>query len=987
MLPDILTPHQNRSTVSGIPNILGLAYALSHSPLQPTLPLIIICDHIKEARILQELLTQMTTAQVNILSAESSSVWSALHLAPNHILIAQKEIAHESVLPSFQHAQQSIRKLRVGDAIDLVAIKTWLSDTGYERNTSANLPWTFAARGEILDVYAHEPVRIETENDRIDRMYTFDLATGEKQKNISVIDLLPKTFSGTRTLLDVISERVTVLTWNTALETDHPYIQVDSLASAADTAIALARVADFSHRMHELPAYAEQFSKLILCSSHPERLASTLNLKEPKIIAIDTETEGCADTQHSVLMLTDHTIGGKIQSNGTPKRKKKKIPVIMSLKPGDYVVHMFHGIAQFTGMTHMTVNDCEHEYFVLEYAKGDKIYVPVQLADIVDVYVGDPNPKIGRLSDASWNEVVRKVREQALEMARDLLHTYARRSIAQAPLLTTIPEEEQLNTLCGFELTTDQKTALADVFGDAEQAKPMDRLLCGDVGFGKTEIAIRLAFRAAFHHQQVAILTPTTVLAQQHFDTFTDRLNTFGIRVAALSRFQSPKEQKETLKGIENGTVDIVVGTHRLLSKDVRWKSLGVIVIDEEQRFGVKAKEGLHKYRSHSHVLTMTATPIPRTLNLSLSGIRDISTILTAPLERKTVDLHIQRFDTDVVREAVNRELERKGQVYYISNRVQGIERKKQELEILFPHARIGIAHGQLDDVELARIMHAFDVGEVDILLATTIVENGLDIPRANTIVVEHATHFGLAELYQLKGRVGRSTIQGYAYMLYNEQELDGDARKRLDALQDSGMLGAGFELALRDMEIRGVGNILGKDQHGHAVKIGLNLYGRLLNQAVAELEGNPEPPERDIPIELPLSARIPETLYPEITERIMLYQELANYADPDDLRLRKASYNHLPAEFAGLFDLLEIKLLASHSPLLSIDTLYPSAHNQLDSARITLTSERPLPPLSDEWEIVYTKSTGATKARATIKTLGDNWVEKIKTAILTLGL
>ncbi|MCW1930436.1 MAG: helicase-related protein [Candidatus Kerfeldbacteria bacterium] len=981
MAMDILDTTERYAKRGGVPNLLALAYAISISKTKGQFPLNIICDHIKDVEKLYELLKGFGCNHIFPFTSSSQDIFRVGNLSAGEIILTHSAFAQEATLPTISEAGKKTRTLRVGDKLILTELASWCVRNDYERNTQADTEWSFASRGSVFDVYIEIPVRIVCEDDVVQDMYAFDLATGTRLETVSTLTLFPKILTGTCTLLDLLPRDTRVLTWNTHIETLLQHIDVTPLFTSEGAK--LERLASYQHRVPELLKIAHQFTTHIVVSQHPDRLVGTLGSLKPIVINVETANEGVIDREQNTIILTDHSIGSA--SSEQRKTKKKKVAVLMTLKPGDHAVHIFHGIGKFIGMTQMPVNDIMHEYFVMEYAQGDKVYVPVELADYLDTYVGDPHPKISRLSDASWHEVVARVKAQALDMARDLLHTYARRSIAQAPVLSPVDEEERLNALCEFELTQDQTTALADVFSDCEKQLPMDRLLCGDVGFGKTEIALRLAFRAAFHHQQVAILAPTTVLAQQHFDTFTERLNTFGIRVAALSRFQSPKEQKVTLEGIRNGTVDIVIGTHRLLSKDVHWHSLGVIVIDEEQRFGVKAKEGLQHHRAHAHVLTMTATPIPRTLNLSLSGIRDISTILTAPRERKTIDLRIERFDTALVKNAIQRELDRSGQLYYIYNRVQGIELKKQTLQELFPDMRIGIAHGQMDEKNLAQVMHDFDTGEIDLLLATTIVENGLDIPRANTIIVEHATHFGLAELYQLKGRVGRSTIQGYALLLYSEHQLDEDAMKRMTALQESHMLGAGFELALRDMEIRGVGNILGKDQHGHAVKIGLNLYGRLLNQAVAELEGNPEPVQRDIPIDLPFSARIPETLYPSQEERIVLYQELANIADVDDLRSRAARYNHLPEEFARLFDLLEIKLLASRSSLLSINTLYPSSHNQLKTARITLTAQAPLTHLREPWELVYTKNAGEYKVRATIDELGTDWVEKIKNAIRSI--
>lgn len=978
---DILALHGHTTERGGVPNLLAFIFGVAQSTERQHVPLIIICDQVKSVHTIASLLSSFIERPIYTYTPHTYATHYAYTLRPGDVIVGHSALAEERALPSPQEYIRQIKHIRTHDTLRISEFSAWCTTAGYTRNTTADTAGTYAHRGEIFDIYLDEPIRIIFDGDIVSDIYSIDYATGHRITTRTLVDIPPYALQGSCTLYEVVPEHTRVVGWNTHIPPiSLPHIRVHTLPDATYTRFQ--RLPSYEHRLHELANLATKYTHHSIISEHPERCIGLLNVEKPRSISYAIESDGCVDTITNTALYTDHTLGIQHQQ---AKVRKKKVPVILTLKPGDYAVHLFHGIGKFIGMTHMEVNAIMHEYFIIEYAKGDKIYVPVQLADYLDTYIGDSHPTLSRLSDASWHEVVARVKAQALDMARDLLHAYARRSIAQAPILLPIDEEHQLNALCEFELTTDQQRALEEVFHDVQSTTPMDRLLCGDVGFGKTEIALRLAFRAAFHHQQVALLAPTTILAQQHADNFIQRLSTFGIQVAALSRFQSPKEQKEILRGIEHGTIDIVIGTHRLLSKDVRWKQLGVIIVDEEQRFGVKAKEGLQRYRSHAHVLTMTATPIPRTLNLSLSGIRDISTILTAPRERKAIELHIEQYNLPIIQEAISRELKRSGQIYYIYNRVQGIEIKKQDIQNLFPDARIGIAHGQLEEKELAHIMHAFDAGEIDILLATTIVENGLDIPRANTIIVEQASQFGLSELYQLKGRVGRSTIQGYALMLYSESQLDVDAAKRLTALAESHTLGAGFELALRDMEIRGVGNILGKQQHGHAVKIGLNLYGRLLNQAVAELDGNPEPPERDIPIDLPLSARIPEALYPSMEERITLYQELANIADIDDLRARRLRYTHLPEEFAGLFDLLEIKLIAARSPLLSIETTYPSSHNQLTSPRITITSQRPLPQLSSAWELVYTKTVGQFRVRAHVAELGASWIEELKHTLRSL--
>jgi transcription-repair coupling factor (superfamily II helicase) len=639
-----------------------------------------------------------------------------------------------------------------------------------------------------------------------------------------------------------------------------------------------------------------------------------------------------------------------------------------------------------------SINDLDREYFVLEYAGRDKIYVPVELADRIDKYIGGEHPELQKLSGASWTTALVAVQEDVAKVAQELLDVYARRTTATAHHMLPQKEEQHLDDACPYDLTVDQQDALQNIFDDMMKDQPMDRLLCGDVGFGKTEVALRASFRAVLNGYQVAVLAPTTILTQQHFDTFTERFKDLGVSVGALSRFQSPAQQKETIARIAAGTVDAVVGTHRIFSSDVQFKKLGLIVIDEEQRFGVKAKETLTSLRSSAHVLTMTATPIPRTLHLSLSGVRAISTILTPPEARKAVELTIAPLNTEIIQEAVARERARGGQVYYVYNRVQSIERRKLELQALLgENVRISVAHGQMPPKALSDVMHAFDTGQIDVLLSSSIVENGLDVATANTMIVENAAMFGLAELYQLKGRVGRAREQGYAYFLYKEQQLAGDVKERFLALQAASGLGDGFELAMRDMEIRGVGNMLGKAQHGHASKIGLHLYVRLLNTAVQQLQGKNTEPLREVNIDLPLEGRIPEDLIPDTAERIQLYQQLANCTDLTELSDAKKdlmnyellwSDDALVPEITGLMQLLEMKILASRSTLTNITTDYPTTSNRLASERITITTSEPLPDLPPEWERIYERSHMAFKARASLDQLGDQWLAKLKQVI-----
>ncbi|MBI2636892.1 MAG: DEAD/DEAH box helicase, partial [Parcubacteria group bacterium] len=507
------------------------------------------------------------------------------------------------------------------------------------------------------------------------------------------------------------------------------------------------------------------------------------------------------------------------------------------------------------------------------------------------------------------------------------MNTQARRQLARAPSIPNATRvQKELAKSFPYKETEDQKQVIQTIYQDLSQETPMDRLICGDVGFGKTEVAIRAAAKAALSGFQVAVLSPTTILTQQHLDTFTERLKGFPITTAPLSRFQSAREQTKTLDGLEKGTIDIVIGTHRLLSSDVRFSNLGLVIIDEEQRFGVSHKEQLKKLRAQAHVLTLTATPIPRTLHLGLSGIRAVSVITTPPHGRKPIETIIEPHNQKHVQSAIEAELKRAGQVYYLYNNVETMQVKLQELQALMPKVRFGMLHGQLPEEAIANVMHRFDQREIDVLVCSTIIENGLDLPNVNTLIVDNAVQFGLSQLHQIRGRIGRGNRQAYAYLFFKRQKLTGEAEKRLQALEEARALGSGFDLAQRDMEIRGVGNVLGKAQHGHVKSIGLGLYVRLLSSAVEEIKsGKPKDVLADISVDLPLEARIPQFFEPNREKRIELYHEWALIDSLEELanvRDELQKQGALPQAIQDLFYILKLKLLGRAAGVRAIDTV-----------------------------------------------------------------
>jgi transcription-repair coupling factor (superfamily II helicase) len=641
-------------------------------------------------------------------------------------------------------------------------------------------------------------------------------------------------------------------------------------------------------------------------------------------------------------LLTDSEIFG--WSRPQPRRRYRPTAEApessyADLQPGDWVVHVDHGIGKYVGLVERSQGDVQQEYLCVEYAEQDQLFVPIHHADRLTRYIGADGhiPSVSRLGGGRWETTKQKVREGVQEVAGDLLELYAQRQVAEGYAFSTdTPWQRELEASFPYIETEDQLQALAEIKADMEAQQPMDRLLCGDVGYGKTEVTLRAAFKAVMDGKQVAVLVPTTVLAQQHYDTFSERLSTFPVEVEMLSRFRTGKQQTRIINDLRQGKVDIVIGTHRLLSQDVSFKDLGLVVIDEEQRFGVAHKEHLKKLRTSVDVLTLTATPIPRTLYMALTGVRDISTISSPPEERLPIVTHIGPYDSKLVRQAVVRELERGGQVFFVHNRVQTINAMRSHLERLVPEAGISIAHGQMDEKELADVMHNFNRGEVDVLLCTSIIESGLDIPNANTLIVDRADTFGLAQLYQLRGRVGRGAQRAYAYLFRHRVKAPTpEGQERLEVLAENTQLGSGYAIAMRDLEMRGAGELLGTRQSGYIASVGFHLYTRLLAQAVKQFRlatGVIGPEETSVldasltiptSVNLPLSIGIPTSYIQDQSLRLKLYRRLADIRDEAALASIEMEFEDrfgpLPEEVRNLIYQIKVKLLAGTAGMASV--------------------------------------------------------------------
>ena len=624
----------------------------------------------------------------------------------------------------------------------------------------------------------------------------------------------------------------------------------------------------------------------------------------------------------NLMLATDVDIFGHRAHQKPPKRVFKeglKITSYLELREGDYVVHIHHGIGRYGGISRLKGTDgAERDYLLLEYDAGDKVYVPTDQVDRVQKYIGSQEspPVVTRLNSGDWQRATKKAKKQVQEMAADLVKLYAARKAATGHALPPdTPWQTEMEDAFPYEETPDQMAAIEDVKKDLEDEKPMDRLICGDVGYGKTEVAIRAAFKAVNSGRQVAILCPTTILAQQHLGTFRERLAAYPVKIEMLSRFVSKAEATQTLKGLAEGTVDIVIGTHKILSKDVKFHKLGLLVVDEEQRFGVVHKERIKQMKKNVDVLTLTATPIPRTLHMTLSGIRDMSLIDDPPEGRMPIKTYVKEYDDELVREVILRELDRGGQIYFLHNRIESISHVAEKIRRLAPTARVEIAHGQMHEDDLEDVMLRFAHKEFDVLVCTTIVESGLDIPNVNTIVVDNADRLGLAQLYQLRGRVGRSRRQGYAYLLYRkDKQLSDVAEKRLSALREFQDLGSGYKVALRDLEIRGAGNLLGAAQSGTVATVGFDLYTQLLSQAINEMKGEPSEGDFELPnVAMPLDALIPSVYVPSEAERILMYKKLTAVRKPDDVQRIQDEfedrYGDPPRTVWNLLALLRLRL------------------------------------------------------------------------------
>ncbi|MDP3685394.1 MAG: transcription-repair coupling factor [bacterium] len=857
-------------------------------------------------------------------------------LEPRLILATPRELQQPSPSPATDLGGITLQK---SQKLAPAALAARLLDVGYSEERTSAEPGTFARRGGVVDIFpfsAAAPFRVEYLGDAIDRIASlerpaknggngenehgnmvFTTETAPRRWTVYPVALPKKLAANFQGLLD----RAYVIAEDGVLPSSR---RVDLLLTPLmEPRSPLADTPAFDGNLERFQAALQEVTRaekkrVFLLTARPQALAQTVKPSPlMTIIPADTaaEVRGFMDRQEGIQIFTDADMGETAEE--TQLTWDSGMTYARRLRVGEYVVHRDHGIARFRGIERKTFVDSAREYLILEYAQRDRLYVPVELASKVTAYIGAANPIVHRLGGTEWETTTRAVRAEASDLARELLALYASR---ETEVGTAYPPDaladKELEATFPYEETADQAAAIREVKRDMERAQPMDRLVCGDVGFGKTEVAIRAAFKAVNFGRQVVVLTPTTLLAQQHFDTFQERLKERGVRIALLSRLQSPAEEKEVLRALADGKIQIMIGTHRLLSDDVVVNNLGLLIIDEEQKFGVAQKERLKKVRASVDVLSLSATPIPRTLHMALSSLRSLSVIATPPQGRRPIITKVARESDALVKKALDDELARNGQAYVLWNRVETIEAAAERIRTVVPGARVVVAHGQMPEMELMRVMEEFDTRRSDILVCSTIIENGIDLPNVNTLIVFDAPSFGLSDLYQLRGRVGRGNQQAFAYFLYTQGRLAFEARKRLAALLEAVELGSGWTLALRDLEIRGAGNLLGREQHGTIRAVGVHLFGELLGEEVEKLRsGSPSLATEDVHIDLPVKAFLSESYIPNTDARLAAYTRISSARTPPDLEAARVdvetTYGTPPTEAEAFFKLVRVKFLA----------------------------------------------------------------------------
>ena len=891
-------------------------------------------------------------------------------------------------VPTPQQLEASTRTLRVGQTIDSEDIRRWLAQSGFSATSAVQLPGEFAARGGLLDIYSadqSQPLRIEWFGDEIESIRQFDLASQRSIESIQEIEIAA--IGVINNASDSDPERSLIETGSIRdyLPADTVIILVEPNEIQTSANKLYERSGDSGNllRYEELVDSFQGFQVITassLAESHStanrtlidlktgstESFAGSLDETKAKLDALDSDyrvitvgdtaadgerlSELLRDTSLAQqgrlqLVIADITGGFRLLKNnlliltgaelfhrspvrrGKTRAKGKPIGSLTQLDPGDLVVHLSHGIGLYRGLREIEKNGQHIEHLTIEFAEGAKIYVPASRIALVQRYVGGTKtqPRLAKIGGQAWSRQKKAAESAVTDMAVELLEMQAERTAKRGITFDTDNTwQRQFDASFPYLETPDQLTAIEASKIDMESTKPMDRLICGDVGFGKTEVSMRAAFKAVVSGYQVAVLVPTTVLAEQHFHSFQTRMAEFPVEIRKLSRFCTAAEQRETVKDLRMGKVDILIGTHRLASKDVKFSNLGLVIVDEEQRFGVAVKERLKTLHSNVDVMTLSATPIPRTLHMALVGVRDISNLETPPAERRSVETKVLRWNDEVIRRGIIRELNRGGQIFFIHNRIGDMGAVSDKLKRIVPEVRIRVGHGQMNEGELEQVMVDFIDHRFDLLLATTIVESGVDIANANTIFIDDADRYGLSDLHQLRGRVGRYKHQAHCYlMVAQHKHLSPEASKRLRAIEEFSQMGAGFAISMRDLEIRGAGNLLGSQQSGHIAAIGYEMYCQLLEDAVRQVQNLPPKLSADVDIDLPVEAYLPEEYVPNLRHKIDLYRRIAKLEEASQIQEIKEElrdrFGKLPPPAKRMMELVELRLDAAAWQISSI--------------------------------------------------------------------
>lgn len=866
---------------------------------------------------------------------------------PCDVFLLSEELWQES-FPSYAAMQKRRLLLTVGKEVPFTGFVEELLERGYEHGKDLMLaPGEYRRIGDTLDIYPIQssvPYRVSFDFDTVQKIQSIDPEDFSKTHDAGDELVILPVLWGEELPLSAQMPADSLLVFDDQDELQPPAKQMTLSFTAFPESsenhihlryLSVLKFYTLGDFLNDVRDKLQQAWTILVVSKRSDELTEIL--KEERVpYAGHTDARVGAVTvipadetdllPHSLqnpdlkcALLTDREIFSL--KKGVKQRSVAKLALdfITSLQPGDYVVHMDHGIGHFEGMTQKEIDDVEREYLELTYAGGDKLFVPVDQADKLSKFVHEEGeePVLTRLGTVEWKRVTEKMRAETKEIAKELLNLYAKRAKSKGHSFgEDTDDQNKFEKAFPYTETPGQMKAIQDIKADMESGRPMDRLVCGDVGFGKTEVAMRAAFKAAQSGKQVAVIAPITILADQHFRSFTQRMKGFPIKIDMLSRFRSPAEQKVTLEALRKGDVNIVIGTHRLLQEDVKFFNLGLVIIDEEQRFGVKQKEKFKELRADVDILTLTATPIPRTLNLGLHKLRDISTITTPPPGRLPIITEVRKYSDALMRQAIMTELQRGGQSFVLHNRVETIDAFAAKLKALIPEATFVVGHGQLKPETLEERIVGFKDGKYDVLVSSTIIENGIDLPRANTLIVNEAEKFGLAQLYQLRGRVGRGKVQAFAYFLYHTQKLQDDAKKRMRAIVEACELGSGFQVAMRDLEIRGAGEILGASQSGTMQTVGVSHYLRMLKHAVEDLRNSGKETveiEEQVEIQVPVEAFIPSFYIPDSEEKISVYQKLAGSEDETILGEFEQDlleeYGEPPAQVKNLFAVLRLKL------------------------------------------------------------------------------